>query len=450
MASFNQSPITPEKQLTSSDLNIDLNSSILDEINCTPNTKNQMLSMKRKASQVLNQSDTRSSDLYFEWRLAVVESQLKTRESQRQALAESNKTFFDEIGKSKEELKMTIKRDRKVLSEEKAFLISHKIVLKQDWNEVSSNRKNLEDAYIRELRITLDDASKSKIKLSGLKSPKLDRKVFKKIVHEYLGTKRQSPDTEDTMTWCNVLGFWLGPDSVKCAHIVPQSFDTKSMAHIFGTDEPPLQSRRNGLSLQAKIEEAFDNCWIVIVPVDSVDSIPTKWKIVLLNTAEKDKTFFRDLAKLTDRELWRWRDIDGRQLTFLNDNRPARRFLYMRYALAWFHAHDKSWPNFQEKVPPGKVWASPNKPDGYLRQSILLEIGKRIGDELPEDLIRAGTFQDPDSSSVVHDEVASIRCTELIRDHLEGARDVKVKDKDDEDEDESMNQDDEEDLMNQD
>jgi hypothetical protein len=50
----------------------------------------------------------------------------------------------------------------------------------------------------------------------------------------------------------------------------------------------------------------------------------------------------------------------------------------------------------------------------------------------------------------VHDEVASIRCTELIRDHLEGARDVKVKDKDDEDEDESISQDDEEELMNQD
>ena len=65
-------------------------------------------------------------------------------------------------------------------------------------------------------------------------------------------------------------------------------------------------------------------------------------------------------------------------------------------------------------------------------------------------MIRAGTFQDSDSSSVVHDEVASIRCTELIRDHLEEARDVKVKDKEDEDEDESMNQDDEEELMNQD
>ena len=188
------------------------------------------------------------------------------------------------------------------------------------------------------------------------------------------------------------------------------------------------------------------------MPVDSVESIPTEWKVVLLNTAERDNVFFTDMAKLTDREVWRWRDIDGRHLKFPNHNRPARRFLYMRYALAWFHAHDKSWPNFQEKVPPGKVWASPNKPDGYLRQSILLEIGKRIGGGLPEDLVRAGTFEDPDSSSVVHDEVASIRCTELIRDHLERPRDVKVKDEEDEDEDEdeSMNQDDEEELMNQD
>ena len=66
----------------------------------------------------------------------------------------------------------------------------------------------------------------------------------------------------------------------------------------------------------------------VIVPLDSVESIPTEWKVVLLNTAEKDNVFFTDLLKAADRELWRWRNIDGRQLTFPNHNRPARRSIY--------------------------------------------------------------------------------------------------------------------------
>ena len=52
------------------------------------------------------------------------------------------------------------------------------------------------------------------------------------------------------------------------------------MGHMFGSDEPPLSSKRNRLSVQAKIEECFDNSWTVIVLVDSVASTPTQWKVV--------------------------------------------------------------------------------------------------------------------------------------------------------------------------
>ena len=39
---------------------------------------------------------------------------------------------------------------------------------------------------------------------------------------------------------------------------------------------------------------------------------------------------------------------------------------------------------FKKKVPPGTVQVSPNKPDGHLSKSILLELGKRTGDKLPQ------------------------------------------------------------------
>ena len=154
-----------------------------------------------------------------------------------------------------------------------------------------------------------------------------------------------------------------------------------------------------------------------------MESNPIEWKIVLLNAAERDKVFFTDMFNVTDRQLWRWRDIDGRKLSFCNDNRPARRFLYMRYTLAWLHADDH-WPGFKEKVPPGKVWASPNKPDGYLRKSILLALGKKTGDRLPTDLVNAGVFEDPDTSSRVLDELAEIKITECVKDYLAGKRDT--------------------------
>jgi HNH endonuclease len=305
---------------------------------------------------------------------------------------------------------------------EKIRLLADRKILEQDLNDIVTDYHALEEAYINELRMSLETASSSKERLSGIKTPKLDRKIFKRQLNEYLGTEDIFPGTTDTRKWCNVIGAWLPSNAVTCAHIVPFSFNTEDMAHMFGSDEPPLTSMRNGLSLQKRIEEAFNNCWVAVVPVDSVESNPIDWKIILLNTAEKDNVFFGDQFNQTSQKTWRWRDIDGRKLRFLNNNRPARRFLYMRYTLAWLHAEARLW-NFKEKVPAGEVWASSNKPNGYLRKSILVAMGKKTGDKLPKDLIDAGAFSDPDTGSIVYDEVAGIRITRLVQGHLDGIRD---------------------------
>jgi len=55
--------------------------------------------------------------------------------------------------------------------------------------------------------------------------------------------------------------------------------------------------------MQKKIEEAFDNRWITVVLLDTAESSPTKRKVVLLNTAEKDSTFFTDLFNITGQKL---------------------------------------------------------------------------------------------------------------------------------------------------
>jgi len=95
-----------------------------------------------------------------------------------------------------------------------------------------------------------------------------------------------------------------------------------------------------------------------------------------------------------------------------NDNRPARRYLYFRYVMALMHAEFQKWANYRDKVPPGHIWASPCKPDGYLRRSVLRSLARRINDEdfLPEELIDAGGFDDtkPATGIEVNDEVAGL------------------------------------------
>ncbi len=89
--------------------------------------------------------------------------------------------------------------------------------------------------------------------------------------------------------------------------------------------------------------------------------------------------------------------------------RPARRYAYFRYALAisksptshhesvlrlkdiTVHAVKEFPNNAINEMPRGKVWASPARPDGYLRRSMLRLLGMTIGDtELPEALTTEG------------------------------------------------------------
>lgn len=374
---------------------------------------------------------------FLEWRRAAVEDELNVKALQRKALDEATE-FFEKTAKSKTELMEEVMKDEKALLQEKAILLSQHKSFEGDLNDVDTSKTQLAAAYITELRISLELASNTKQRVSGLKGPRLERKQFAEIVHQYLGTEKRY--IGETKRFCNVLGIWKEAN-IKCAHITPFSFHTKEMSHMFGSDESPLTSQRNGLSLYKKIEEAFDNCWVAIVPLDSVASIPTEWKIVVLNPAIENDLFLVEShpPKFDRKRHWRWRDIDGRKLTFLNDNRPARRFLYMRYTLAWLHAEANKWVGFKEKVPPGEVWASPNKPAGYLRKSILLDVGEMTGDRLPRDLIDAGGFVDSDTSNAVYDTIAGIRVTEVMQGHLGGDRDPKKG----EDSDESEEEDDE-------
>ena len=154
MAYSRQPPVTPEKQLTSSRLDIDLDSPILDGIDCTPNTKNQMISLKRKASQLLDQGSPNTTSPFLKWRLAVVESKLRVRAMQKQALSEAN-IFFDEAGKPKIEFMAVVKEKEKALLSEKAFLLSQRKTLEEDLNDIVTSKVQLEEAYIAELRMLI-------------------------------------------------------------------------------------------------------------------------------------------------------------------------------------------------------------------------------------------------------------------------------------------------------
>lgn len=66
--------------------------------------------------------------------------------------------------------------------------------------------------------------------------------------------------------------------------------------------------------------------------------------------------------------------------------------------MALMHAKFSKWEGYREIVPPGYIWASPSKPEGYLRKSVLQGLARRLHDEdtLLEELVEAGGFEDTD------------------------------------------------------
>ena len=118
MASSYSTPITPEKQLTPTRFQLDL-----DSLDCTPNTRERLKSQKRKASQILEEGSPQTTIPFLKWRLAVVEDTLNVKALERQALGEADE-YFKKANRSKKELIAAIKEDEKILTSERAILLS--------------------------------------------------------------------------------------------------------------------------------------------------------------------------------------------------------------------------------------------------------------------------------------------------------------------------------------
>lgn len=187
-------------------------------------------------------------------------------------------------------------REQDELEDEEKQLLEQGKFIEEDLNDSVTEA---EGAYIHELYMAWRRASSE-----GQKDPEKEKILapnkFNNGVAEYLGAERVVGT--DTQRFCSILGIWISKVYTKCAHIVPKSFETKNLAYIFGANDAALASVRNGIIVNRKFEEAFNNGWVTIVPDGSVESTPTQWKVVLLNDAVKRDTVFTEEGG----RLWRF------------------------------------------------------------------------------------------------------------------------------------------------
>lgn len=96
--------------------------------------------------------------------------------------------------------------------------------------------------------------------------------------------------------------------------------------------------------------------------------------------------------------------------------------MYFRHAMAYIAAAGRNDMEALKKVPKGKVWITPARKDGYLRKSVLVDLGRAIGDtELPKDITDGVAFDtnENDPTTQPKDKYSASSLALMLREHQE-------------------------------
>ncbi|KAI0445125.1 hypothetical protein F4803DRAFT_571926 [Xylaria telfairii] len=282
----------------------------------------------------------------------------------------------------------------------------------------------------------------------GLKNPlkKKRSSTWRRDALEYYDA-----DNQKGLVWCHATGVYQMKEFVKAAHIVPFFLQVGDLdVDIFGSRGKELQTPTNCLLFTQRIKGWFDKYLFVIVPIDYDETPITRWKIELVGKSILDTEMYTGHGEHYGREL------DGKELIFLSENRPASRFLYFHFIMALVRMRDiqaegwkETWARYFTKQP------FPT-PGNYLRKTMLLAINQHFQTTdvaLLEGWIKGQGFEMPitlseqEAARVAKRVEGAVQHAKMLNSHTDGSEDEnededrsdkrpKDNDEDDEDNDE--------------
>ena len=212
--------------------------------------------------------------------------------------------------------------------------------------------------------------------LALYKDPKMSRKRLsarqsnmKESAIKVYDAEQGAPEKGDL--WCCVSQKYYNRGNVHAAHIAPHALGPELVDYIFGSGSGSrLDSSDNCLLLHRDVEAAFDNGNFVLLPVDAGEVPILRWKIQMTNTA----------AVGSDMGNTKLKAIDGKELSFKNDHRPASRFLYYHFIVTLLRNKRDRQPGcdkYAAELPIGRPFAIIGR---HMRDSMLLVLAKNAGD----------------------------------------------------------------------
>ncbi|KAI9774728.1 MAG: hypothetical protein M1839_001648 [Geoglossum umbratile] len=339
--------------------------------------------LKRKASE-LSQSSDQSNPEDFLW---LRQEQVRNQEQQYQALFEGLRESFAN-GELEKEVFLSLASDcwtkRAKLTNEDVTISRQRARILQELGEAKHKVEPDHAAAYAEL---LTNIWRSHETPAGWESRNQhEHSHWKDALCHFYDAK--DPEDEDRL-WCPIIKEYASSLHRTAAHIVPHSIGYSNAGYLFG--EPSqgakiIWSLRNGLVMESTMEKRFDKGDFVLVPIPTDSGQPSRWRFILMN--EKLRSYKIDV-------LSRYKkigDLDGTELEFKNENRPAHRFLYYHFVstlLRYVRYEKPGWAEKRVNLPTGKIWATPGP---YLRKSMLQALASVIGDCEPSEEVFDGVF----------------------------------------------------------
>jgi hypothetical protein len=249
------------------------------------------------------------------------------------------------------------------------------------WSERRKLRKIQEDTGKINLLTPDSDNAFAAALLRLYKDPKMSRKRQSAIqstlradtIKAYGAAPSQENQGYKGFVRCALTGEFSRAFRVSAAHIVPYSLGEELACYIFGAEQGLRLNRpENCLMMNRDIEQAFDNGIITLFPVDPTTRPVLRWKIILVNQDARNQV-------LDMKTVERVGDLNGKEITFLTEQRPASRFLYYHFVMSLLLCRARDNPGWEALwLQYGKTepWSTPGR---YLRQSMLAALTRCVG-----------------------------------------------------------------------
>lgn len=212
--------------------------------------------------------------------------------------------------------------------------------------------------------------------LALYKDPPVSRKRFSLQVQRQMKKSaiaayeaRKGAPIKGTL-WCCITQDYHDQSQVRAVHIVPHALGSELVDYMFGTGSGLRLDRvDNCLLVHEYVGEAFRKGHIVLLPVDASESPILRWKIQLTNSGATYKLISGETLS----------GLDGKEVLFKNDNRPAARFLYYHFAVTLLRNkrnRQPGWEKYCVDLTRGRPFAAMGP---FMRESMLLAL-VRTGD----------------------------------------------------------------------